>query len=77
MFYWALAEVYKVARRLEASAYPFANLPEKKGRLYALTAERMKNCRWIKPEIVAQIEFAEWTRGQPSPEVQVYRAEIR
>jgi ATP-dependent DNA ligase len=21
----------------------------------------MKNCRWLKPELVAQIEFAEWT----------------
>jgi bifunctional non-homologous end joining protein LigD len=21
----------------------------------------MKNCRWLKPELVAEIEFAEWT----------------
>jgi bifunctional non-homologous end joining protein LigD len=27
-----------------------------------LTKEEMKNCVWLKPERVAQIEFAEWTR---------------
>ena len=27
----------------------------------ALSKEEMKNCVWLKPELVAQIEFAEWT----------------
>ena len=27
----------------------------------ALTAERMKKCVWVRPELVAQIEFLEWT----------------
>jgi bifunctional non-homologous end joining protein LigD len=40
---------------------PFSNLPEKKRTQWALTAEEMKNCRWLKPELVAQVEFAEWT----------------
>jgi ATP-dependent DNA ligase len=40
---------------------PFANLPEKKRTQWALTKEEMKNCKWVKPEVVAQIEFAEWT----------------
>jgi ATP-dependent DNA ligase len=26
-----------------------------------LTKEEMKNCIWLKPELVAQIEFTEWT----------------
>jgi len=26
-----------------------------------LTLEEMKNCKWVKPELVAQIEFGEWT----------------
>ena len=26
-----------------------------------MTKEEMKNCRWLKPELVTQIEFAEWT----------------
>jgi bifunctional non-homologous end joining protein LigD len=27
----------------------------------ALTAAKMKDCRWLKPVLVAQIEFLEWT----------------
>jgi ATP-dependent DNA ligase len=34
---------------------------EKKRTMWALTREEMKNCQWLKPELVAQIEFAEWT----------------
>ena len=40
---------------------PFANLPEKKRTQWALTKEEMKNCVWLKPELIAQIEFTEWT----------------
>ena len=42
---------------------PFANLPEKKsGRWGAgLTAAKMKDCRWLKPVLVGQFEFVEWT----------------
>ena len=46
---------------LETDVCPFANLPEKKRTQWALTKEEMKNCVWLKPELVAQIEFAEWT----------------
>jgi ATP-dependent DNA ligase len=46
---------------LETEACPFANLPEKKRTQWALTKEEMKNCVWLKPELVAQIEFTEWT----------------
>jgi len=28
---------------------------------WALTREEMKNCVWVKPELVVQIEFGEWT----------------
>ena len=27
------------------------------------TAEDMKKCVWVKPELVAQIEFLEWTES--------------
>ena len=42
---------------------PFANLPEKKQSRWGLglTAEEMKKCVWVRPELVAQIEFLEWT----------------
>jgi bifunctional non-homologous end joining protein LigD len=26
-----------------------------------LTAEKMKGCRWLKPVLVGQFEFVEWT----------------
>jgi DNA ligase D-like protein (predicted ligase) len=42
---------------------PFVNLPEKRaGRWGAgLTAEKMKECLWLKPTLVAQFQFLEWT----------------
>jgi ATP-dependent DNA ligase len=29
--------------------------------------EQMKDCLWLKPEVVAQIEFTEDTRRPPTP----------
>jgi len=46
---------------LQIDACPFANLPERERTQWALTREDMKNCIWVKPELVAQIEFGEWT----------------
>jgi ATP-dependent DNA ligase len=44
---------------------PFANLPEKeKGRWgTGLTADDMKKCTWVRPSVVARIEYLEWTDG--------------
>ena len=42
-------------------SFPFANLPEKRRTQWALTKEEMKKCVWLRPEVVAQIEFNEWT----------------
>ena len=58
-------EVFERLRDLEADICPFANLPEKKRTQWALTKEEMKNCRWLRPELVAQIEFTEWTPDGP------------
>jgi bifunctional non-homologous end joining protein LigD len=48
---------------LSISKCPFRNLPESgKGRWgEGLIAEDMKKCRWVKPQLVAPIEFLEWT----------------
>jgi len=46
---------------LQIDTCPFANLPERKRTQWALTREEMKNCVWVKPELVVQIEFGEWT----------------
>jgi ATP-dependent DNA ligase len=56
---------------------PFANLPEKKRTQWALTKEEMKNCVWLKPELVAQIEFTEWTPDGHFEALKVCRAERR
>jgi DNA ligase D-like protein (predicted ligase) len=54
-------EVTSKFNGLEIDTCPFANLPERKRTQWALTKEEMKNCVWLKPELVAQIEFTEWT----------------
>jgi ATP-dependent DNA ligase len=46
---------------LQIDSCPFANLPERKRTQWALTKEEMKNCVWLKPQLVAQIELTEWT----------------
>jgi len=45
---------------------PFANLPaESSGRWgQGITKADMKNCTWLKPKLVCQVKFAEWTRDQ-------------
>ena len=57
------ADLAKRFKRLETTVCPFANLPEPRNarRGMALTADVMKACRWLKPKLVAQVEFAEWT----------------
>jgi bifunctional non-homologous end joining protein LigD len=54
-------EVWSKLKHLQTDTCPFANLPEKKRTQWALTREEMKNCIWLKPQLVAQIEFTEWT----------------
>jgi DNA ligase D-like protein (predicted ligase) len=50
---------------LTTTRCPFANLPEPRNarRGEALTAEAMEHMRWLRPKLVAQIEFTEWTEG--------------
>jgi ATP-dependent DNA ligase len=54
-------DVANKLNELKIDTCPFANLPEKKRTQWALTKEEMKTCVWLKPELVAQIEFTEWT----------------
>src|SRR5580704_10062959 len=57
------AELFKKIKPLEIAECPFSNLPEKKaGRWGAgLTAAKMAECRWLKPQLVGQFEFVQWT----------------
>ena len=56
-------QLFKKLRPLEINQCPFANLPEaRSGRWGAgLTAAKMNDCRWLKPALVGQFEFTEWT----------------
>src|SRR5262245_48519971 len=54
-------EVFRKFKELKTGICPFANLPEKKRTQWALTKEEMQKCHWLKPQLVAQIEFTEWT----------------
>jgi len=57
------ATVFRKFKSLETRKCPFANLPEsEKGRWgEGLTAADMEKCVWLKPKLVAAIEYAEWT----------------
>jgi len=56
-------QLFKRLSGLEIAECPFANLPEARSGRWGvgLTAAKMKDCIWLKPELVAQVEFAEWT----------------
>ena len=58
-------EVAQRFPRLRIAKCPFANLPEPASarRGEAITAEVMRNIQWLRPKLVAQIEFTEWTKG--------------
>jgi bifunctional non-homologous end joining protein LigD len=56
-------ELFTVLRPFETSRCPFVNLPEARRYRWdvGLTQADMENCRWLRPKLVAQIEFTEWT----------------
>ena len=57
-----IAESFK---SIKTARCPFANLPEPQSarRGEAVTAEVMKRIQWLRPKLVAQIDFTEWTEG--------------
>jgi DNA ligase D-like protein (predicted ligase) len=56
-------EVFERIKHLKTPKCPFANLPEPAAGRWGqgLTAEKMTECVWLRPELVAQIQFLEWT----------------
>ena len=59
----ARAALFKRFAGLEIPDCPFVNLPEARSGRWGqgLTKAKMAECRWLKPVLVAQIEFLEWT----------------
>jgi bifunctional non-homologous end joining protein LigD len=54
-----------ILKPLSTARCPFANLPSSHTGHWGegITAEDMKDYIWLKPEIVAEIKFTEWTSG--------------
>lgn len=58
-----LASLHQRFKKLESSTCPFGNLPTKRPRFgLGMTASAMREVTWLRPELVAQIRFSEWTR---------------
>jgi ATP-dependent DNA ligase len=56
-------QLFKRFAALAAERCPFANLPDARSGRWGegLTAEKMKDCRWLSPALVGNFEFVEWT----------------
>lgn len=60
------AEVFQRLKGLQARACPFANLPNIEGKSHwgeGVTAEEMLELCWVKPRVVIEVAFTEWTAG--------------
>lgn len=58
------AQIFERFRDLQTPRCAFANLPSPRSGRWGegITAADMKALRWLKPRLVAEIAFAEWTR---------------
>jgi bifunctional non-homologous end joining protein LigD len=57
-------ELYRQLLPLRSKTCPFANLPNARASHWGegITAEQMLEIVWLKPQVVAEIAFTEWTR---------------
>ncbi|HYF34071.1 MAG TPA: non-homologous end-joining DNA ligase [Prosthecobacter sp.] len=60
----SLRSLHDQFQKLVQEECPFANLPAKKSGRWGggITNAEMRKCTWLKPQIVCQIKFSEWTR---------------
>ena len=56
-------QLFPALKALQTARCPFKNLPEERASRWgeALTAEKMDEWRWVKPRLVCQVAFVEWT----------------
>ncbi|WP_256199227.1 hypothetical protein [Verrucomicrobium spinosum] len=59
-----LKELHQRMVKLKRTTCPFSDLPEEREGRYGqgITAAVMKRCHWVKPMLVCQVKFGEWTR---------------
>ena len=57
------AQLFKKLKGLEVHKCPFTNLPEARSGRWGqgLTKAKMAECVWLRPVLVGQFEFLEWT----------------
>jgi bifunctional non-homologous end joining protein LigD len=61
-----LRSLYSELQKIRVDYCPFSNVPAV-GRIrwdQGLTAAEMKRCHWVKPVMVYQLKFTEWTRDE-------------
>jgi len=60
------ADLLRNMKPLETEACPFCNLPETRAGRWGegLTMDKMKDCLWVRPVLVARVEFLEWTEDR-------------
>jgi hypothetical protein len=59
-----LRSLFDDLQKIRVESCPFSDLraPGRSRRDQGLTAAEMKRCRWVKPSMVCQVKFTEWTR---------------
>jgi bifunctional non-homologous end joining protein LigD len=59
-----LRELHQRFQKLVRDECPFVNLPTRRSGRFGqgITRSEMKRCTWLKPELVCQVKFTEWTR---------------
>ena len=56
-------EIFKALKPHHVDDCPFVDLPNPKASRWGggVTADEMREMQWVKPELVAQVRFVEWT----------------
>jgi bifunctional non-homologous end joining protein LigD len=56
-------ELFRQLQPLRTDACPFVNLPDSRSSRWGggVTAEEMREMQWVRPEVVVQVRFVEWT----------------
>lgn len=59
-----LATLHSKFQKIPSKSCPFVNLPLPRGSKWghAITRSEMRYCHWVKPTMVCQVKFGEWTR---------------
>jgi bifunctional non-homologous end joining protein LigD len=58
-----LRDLHAKFKKIAATKCPFANLPAKTAGKWGqgITAAEMKRCHWLRPKLVCQVRFSNWT----------------